>query len=529
MRAILYIFILVIVAAAAAPYGASWIVERKYTDMVAKLNELYEGEAPLSMQYSRGYFTSTAKTKLEFPGTKQAITLEDTIHNGPVIFDFKGWGDLSSYVPQGFYLAVTHTTFTGAIEQAVKGAYKGQDGYTITTYFNYNGHGRTVFKMLPLTMDLGYAKFAWEGISYNMYFDGSLNEFSGDIDMPSISYAEQGNSLMFKSIVATFDNNLESLVNSMKLNIGDVTLTEAGKNVFVMRQFSMIGSSRTTNELLTGDLEYSVGELDVEDHEFGPLNLSLKVQNINTKIANEMSSNPNNSNQDVKVLEFLSYRPMLDTMFNIATPMGGVDIMSHLEVGGSDVTSLQDDSLVQSMIVTADMKIAIQIVDIMLQHYIESEIINKERVYFMQNRNNPEAKANPYVMSPEDLKMYVSNWVQAFKTFIVDNNYVVTVNDSYETKIKVEKGLLYINDEQRDESDLQNFQSIMDIQIEPKSTSSDQVSKPVTAEQTNIPTEQENDLMETGIEEPPSQLQPMTEEEAEQKLNEVPTAPTPAI
>ncbi len=517
MKAITYLLLLIILGLAAAPWGVGILVEKRYREMLDQISKLYGSDVEFQVDFKRGYLSSVAKTSITDPATGQTMNFVDTIQNGPVIFDFKGVANPASYIPQGFKLAVIDSKLEGLLEESIKAVYGGKEAYKITTALDYAGNGETTIKVFPLQVNQGPDNTVdWQGGVYTIKFDSSLENFTGNIAFPKLVYSDGLNKIMVSDITGNFKSNVETNEGNYNFGIAEIIVSDHNTDDQVsIKKINFTGKADVNNNMLTANMQYATDSIDYIGDVYGPIGFNITFGNIDNELFKQISKGgEQGQNMDPQLLEFFKQRPTMNITLEAATPQGDISVAVLAEVGNADLTELTEESLMSSSSINADIKVGKELILIALREYVASEISMQEAIYFMQNRENAQAAPNPYVMTTAELQEFSNEWIATFTQYMVDDSFWIDAGDQYTTNIKFVNNEIMFNDVVKTPTDLEYLGASLNITIEPEQANPDiKTNKKSATQQPAVPTD--------SIPEPPSDLQPMTEEEAEQRLDAV--------
>jgi len=233
MKKILLLVIVLLILA--APYGAGFLVKRGYETNIQRLVKLYNGKLKIVFSFNNGWLTSKAKLDVVSMDNKPLGSINYDIKNGPVIFNFQGWLNPKTYIPQDYKMAILKVTVDNAAVKMLGSIYKRQDFYEATIKVDYQYNEHVTIKFLPLNLALpeGNLNFSAFHINGRHKLDESL--FYMDISLPSFNYSENQASDNKKIQITDFKSNVffnvfnlnysvDFLMGSLKLSndLGDV-------------------------------------------------------------------------------------------------------------------------------------------------------------------------------------------------------------------------------------------------------------------------------------------------------------------
>lgn len=519
MKAITYLLLLIIVGLAAAPWGVGVVVEKRYRQMLDQISKVYGDNVQMQVEYERGYLKSVAKTSITDPVSGQTFSFVDTIQNGPVILDFQGVANPASYIPRGFKLAIIDSKLQGLFEESIKAVYGGKEAYKVTTVLEYSGNGETTIKIFPLQMNNGpNDSVDWQGGEYKIKFDPEFVKFSGSMNFPKLEYSDGINKVIVSQITGGFENNINTNEGEYNFGIADIIVSDHNSSDKIsIKGVNFNGKADVKDKMMTANMQYGTKSVDYIGDMYGPIGFNITFSNINNDLFNEISKGGEQGvNMDPQLLEFFQQRPTMDFTLEAVTPQGDISVAIRAEVGNANLTELTEEGLMETSNITADIRIAKELIRLGLSEYVASEISMQEAIYFMQNRENPNAAPNPYVMTAAELQQFTDEWIGTFTQYMLDDKFWLEAGEQYTTNIKFVNNEISFNDTVKTHTDLEYLGASLNIII-----ASEPATAPDNTKQDNNDHQQQPSAPVDAIPEPPSELQPMTEEEAEQRLDAV--------
>lgn len=522
MKAITYLLLLIIIGLAAAPWGVGVLVEKRYKEMLNQIAKVYGDNVQMKVEYERGYLKSVAKTSITDPVSGQTMSFVDTIQNGPVIVDFQGVANPASYIPQGFKLAVIDSKLEGLFQESIKAVYGGKDAYKITTVLEYSGVGETTIKIFPLQMNNGPNDVLdWQGGEYKIKFDQDFVKFSGSMNFPKLEYSDGINKILVSQITGSFKNNIDTNEGEYNFGISEMVVSDHNSSdKITIKDVHFKGKADVQDKMMTANMEYGTKSVDYIGDMYGPIGFNIKFSNIDNELFNEISKGgEQGANMDPQMLEFFQQRPTMDFTLEAVTPQGDISVAIRTEIGNADLAELTEEGLMASSSITADVNIAKELIMLGLREYVANEISMQEAIYFSQNRENPNAAPNPYVMTAAELQQFTDEWIGTFTQYMLDDKFWLESGEQYTTNIKFVNNEISFNGVVKTPTDLEYLGASLNITIAPEPAAPASENSKKDNKKQGPP--QQPPAQVDAIPAPPSELQPMTEEEAEQRLDAV--------
>ena len=313
----------VIVALGVIWTGTAWFtgkqLEKNMDQLVQNANTQMNALAPdsrLKLSYQdwhRGVFSSTVRLVLQSssqtednallkPG--QSVVFNEKIDHGPFPFaQLKKFNLIPS-------LASVHTRLenTDAV-QKLFAMTKGQSLIQADTRVGYSGATASAIALLPMDYNNAQTgeRFASNGGTVHIKADknGDKVDYDGNLDSLVLTARNQLNiPIMFtvNGLKISGDTHL----NAQGLRIGDqgldlqkFTVSANGQQAVVMEGINVKSSFDTVKDLVSGNIDYTLNALKIQDQNFGQVKLGLKLSQFD---ANGMKAFSDNYNRQVQAV-----------------------------------------------------------------------------------------------------------------------------------------------------------------------------------------------------------------------------------
>lgn len=472
------LFLLIIVLCVASPFGAGYMLEKHYNDMIAGLNKAYEGEIVFTGKFQRGFMSSTATTELVDSKGEPIETLQHVVLHGPVIFNFNGWLNSSSYVPQGYGLAKVDTQLTGKLAQKLTNIYAGKAAYNISTMVDFNCNLATTFVNYPLTTQVGVGILKWQGANGTVNVNKDITNISGSLVMPSLEYSEQVQSgsdtetLQVNNLKIEFHKLMADSSDVLNITLDSFKILNKTSEELALNTASLIFNKKTVDKIESADIKTGFTNLKIAGHTVGPFSLGIKTNNINSAAMMAAMQDPtmlpaagNNIQPKIpsdQLVAMLSTKPTLDADMKIAMPEGNVDYVGHIEAGGANITSADAATIIPTIKMSQKLQIGSKIVTKLLIRYIEEQVLRNEKMYFINNKTS--TITNPWTMTPTQLKDMATKLAGDIINVLKTKQYIVEQNDVMSTDVGFANSVFTINGVQRTKDDLNQLRTLMTVQ-----------------------------------------------------------------
>ncbi|VEB98187.1 Bacterial protein of uncharacterised function (DUF945) [Cedecea lapagei] len=324
----------VIVALGVVWTGGAWFtgkqLEGRMAEMIDNANAEIKNSAPesglvLSYQnYKRGLFHSTVQLVVkQAAGTKnailtpeQSVLFNETIDHGPFPFaQLKKFNPIPS-------MASIHTELVN--NDATKQLFvltKDKPLINVETRVGYGGATSSDIVLAAIDANEGENKLSFSGGKFTADVDGAGNEISlsGEADSGLINTVnEYGQRVQFSfNGIKTDGDSKRSLfdqrVGSQKATVDKLSMVVDGKEIAVVEGFNLNAKSDVQDDKkhFTGQFDYSLDALKVQNQNMGSGKLTLKFGNIDAAALREFSQKYNAGVQQLMADPALQQNPEL--------------------------------------------------------------------------------------------------------------------------------------------------------------------------------------------------------------------------
>lgn len=475
------IFFVIIALCLAAPYATGFIVEKRYQEMIAKLNAGYDGDVIFEGKFERGYLSSNATTTLTHADEK--VVLEHQVYHGPVVFKFSGWLKASNYKPQAIGLAVIETKILGPIVDRIALVYQDNPSYNITTIVEFNGDSHTKIINYPIKVTAQNRNIEWQGFTANFNIAYDTANIDSSFDAPFLRYIELVENNPHRTLELTntkldFKKTMSSSNETVNLAIGGVKFNEGASDKMITIDSLLLQTDITVlTKIMSLDWALSFNKLQMHNQEAGPFTMDVKMRNINTVALKKLikmpmplsATQPNlavmqtHIPQDEFIIELLNSRPILDFNLSCIIPIGNINYLSHLEIGGPGVTSLESQKVWDTAIFSNNLKISKAIIHKVLLRYAQQQLEYNEKIYLLINKGS--TAPNPYNMEDQQRKNMLANWVNNVMYILQQKKIIVDQDDFITMQLEFKNNELVVNGSKITQQDIDDIKPMLVMPI----------------------------------------------------------------
>ena len=471
IKLILILLVLTVIVVVGGPFVTGIVAQKKFNEKIAALNnDLQNLNIKIESSYKRGFFNSLASTDFVFTNQNVKISLEHNITHGPVLLNFKGFADPTSYIPQGYALAKIDSKFIGKAGQKIDQLYKDNTGYTIITILAFDGKADTMIKNAPLVTAIGHGQVNWQGLTGDVKVNHDASTINSSMKMPLIEYTETDDGVKQQLSISginfgyAYTRENDNIV--LKSSVDNLKIIGAADSDINLNNITFVNSQTILNNLVNLDLDVGFTKLDFDQRTYGPLAFSLQFKNLDASIYRAVMDKNNQAQKQFtpqQTLDLLHKKPTVDLDFKFNTNFGDIIITVKAEIGSPDLKEVNKEEVLKTLNITKHWQVNKKLVYMFLAKYGEDQIHAKEDQYFMQNKSSNIK--NPYTMTPEQLQTTVTTWIDNLLQQLAAQNLIVMQDDNVIMDLNFANNVLTINGVQKTPEELNKAKQLLQISV----------------------------------------------------------------
>ena len=270
--------VVIIAAAAGAPYFCGNSIEKRIDDETKQVNASLQSNGPQYsckvLEYKKGWFDATAKTQLVIEGKK--FTFDSNIKHGP--FSYFGLGTID-------------TTLDPETQKEYGELFDNKPIITSTTKLGFSDKSSSVINFAEINNKVKDGSTVnWKGAIVNASIDN--NRVVGDIKAPLLSVKNEYSTVVVDNFVVTFDSAYAKTPEEYK-NINWSGKSSISIDKFSVNQKGESGSAKINimadmkdeKSLLAYDMNFNVSDIQLPESAKKEVNLDVKSFDLNLGFA----------------------------------------------------------------------------------------------------------------------------------------------------------------------------------------------------------------------------------------------------
>lgn len=373
------------------PFGMGILAERNIDQRYAHLNRIMEQSAHMEIQnYRRGWFSSTAKLKVELKSPKLSSALAKylapmlseqyqqsatekfplivdlVIHHGPII-----WQNYNPHIAKAqFGLGLIDATLDLPWNQQgqrwVDATIGKKKWLSSSSLIHYSGNfSNTIFvpqiHYLDTQSDI---QVDWAGINLSTQMSRDINkiEFNLELSPIHVSHIKKGDKYIDSSAMSFSGDSQQGTsglwFGQFNVKMDNFVLTENAKPMISISGVKAVQIAKEESSKVNTSLSYQVDKIDAYGKNYGPSALSMKLNGLGAKEFKSVSDTLHGvdfDNMPEEQLAFFSLQLLpellhmlngssLDIVFSTKAPEGDVDFKLNM------TTTKQDSGIVDPIV-----------------------------------------------------------------------------------------------------------------------------------------------------------------------------------
>lgn len=456
LTALAIVLVLLLGAAAAAPFWFGMETEKHYQQMIQELAK-NTGAAIDNRSYERGWLRSRAEAVIAWPGLPADLTVTHEIAHGPLALDKLLAGELS-FAPANAFInsRATFSPSKGASEQE-KTLARQLPPVNAETVISLTGDAEMDLTVPPAKkMGKDGSGFNWRGLSGKITVRQGGNQVMTELQSPGLVVARAVSEFSVSQIRLNSDHTATRgvMLGTTTLHIGKVGI---GPDID-LKGLRLIASAKPAGPNVDTTVNYQIKELLVNTASYGPGQLTLVLRKLDAAALRRYEQQVNalsrrnlpkeqvdmqTAAETMKLIAALSKKaPELEvTKLSFATPEGELSGAAKIVLDGSELDLAQNMMLiVRALRGELELSIPPSMVKAILTPQIREDIEGYKRAGAL---STGEAER----ITPEVMAKIVDDAYTSYLTRNPLTRWLARSGGQYRLTVSFRDGRLLVNDE----------------------------------------------------------------------------------
>jgi uncharacterized protein YdgA (DUF945 family) len=451
---ILWLIAFCLIIVSLTPFALGFKIKSDYAALITNLSELSQVNIDI-VNYEQGMFSSTALLVVNLPGMQEQIQFKEKIIHGPLYLGLlsQGKSPLVAAVVKG------QLDVSPEQQSMVQKIFSGQNPLVYQTTIDFAGDVSAQFYIPAVNTrfddENGEVHIQSSGVIMNEQFSSASGLLKGDIQMPAFKVNSELVDMRAESVSMSFSGSMgandivvgDSVVSLNLLNI------DTGTEQFAMKDLVVHSVSSDSAGLINSNTRIDARELLASNQKFGPIVFDISINGINAESLNQLQNVQNEVDEKLEqglppeqvnammtgqimgiVPDLIKQAEMKINPLSINSELGKLQADLDFTLDGIDANTPADPMFLLGAI-SLDVNFSVD--DALLKQLISWELENNQQ---LDVHLGSEKSRKIEAAVPIDQK--VSENIQG----MLDENWLVSNEGVYESKISMHQGELIIND-----------------------------------------------------------------------------------
>ena len=454
----IWIFVLLFLILVLSPFGLGFKIKNDYSILSQKMSDMMQADLSI-VHYGRGYFSSDVTMELSLPGYPTVLTFKENIVHGPVYLGLlnQGKSPFVAAVVKGELDSVQN------LDSLINQIFSGKTALVYQSVIDFAGNTDTEGYMpaVDAVIDQGESSVSIQSSSMYMrsYYSASDEQISGESALPKFSLSSDDNTIN----LINFNINFSGKKGINNLLVGDTVLSlekldiQSDTDQFALSKFFI--NSVTTEEpsLINSTIRLNAHEMLLSNQQLGPITFALTLNGLAASSINQLSEMQNNMEEQIQkgmpqeqatsifagkmisiIPELLKQAVMTIDPFSVQSELGKLEVSVDFSVDGLDQNKPVDPMFLLNAI---NLEIDMSADEALMKQLVEWQLkANAKQEAFTGSEQARHAEAS--ISMPQKVNENLKG--------LVDENWLIYGQNKYASLIKLQQGLMTINDKQVD-------------------------------------------------------------------------------
>jgi len=452
---IIWLFVLLLLVLVVSPFGLGFKIKDDYSTLTQKMSDMMNVDVSIA-KYDRGYFSSDVILEMQISGMSEVLQFKEKIIHGPVYLGLlnQGKSPFVAAIVKGEMLPVA------GFEAIVEQSFSGQSALVYQNLIDFTGNVDIEGYMPPvdavIDQETGPLKIRSSAVHMTEHYSAIDEKISGEIKLADF-LMDSGDA---KINLNNFNISFSGKMGDNHLLMGDSVLSldkldmRSNSDQFVLRNFSVSSVSTEAGVLVNSQVRINAQELLLSNQKLGPIIFALSINGLNANSINQLTEiqkgldakglppeqvNAMLAGQMIGIIPELFKQAVITIdPLSVQSELGKLEASVDFSVDGlGQVAPVDPMFLLNAISLEVDMSVD----EALLKQLAEWQLTaNESQIVAVGNERARKVEANIPMAQKVDENL----------KGLVDENWLTYADGKYSSHIKLQQGLMTVNDKQVD-------------------------------------------------------------------------------
>jgi len=455
---IIWLFVFLLLALVISPFALGFKIKDDYSALTQKMSDVMQVNLRIA-KYDRGFFSSDVIVEMQLPGMPVGIQFKENIIHGPIYLGLINQGK------SPFIAAVVKGELLPApgFEDMVEQAFSGQPAIVYQSLIDFTGSVDIDGYMPPvdtvIEQDTGPLVIKSSGMLLTSHYSSADEKISGENKLSKFVLKSEDANINLNNLNISFsgkmgENNLlmgDSVLSLDKLDV------QSNNDQFVLSNFSISSVSTEAGALVSAQLRMNAQEILLSNQKLGPIIFALSINGLNAGSLNQITEMQKSMGQKAQqgispdelnamlvgqmmgiVPELFKQAVITIDPLSIQSELGKLEASLDFSVDGLDQNAQADPMFLLNAI---NFELDMGVDEALLKQLVEWQLTaNESKIVATGNEQARKVEA----------EIPMAQKVEENLKGLVDENWLTYADGKYSSRIKLQEGLMMVNDKEVD-------------------------------------------------------------------------------
>ncbi len=458
LEVIIWLFVFLLLALVLTPFGLGFKIKDDYSALMQKMSQMMQVDLRIT-KYDRGYFSSDVIIEMQLPGVPVGIQFKEKIIHGPIYLGLinQGKSPFIAAVVKGELLPAA------GFESMVEQAFSGQPAIIYQSLIDFSGSVDVDGYMPPvdtvIEQDTGPLVIKSSGMLMTSHYSSADEKISGENKLSRFVLKSEDADINLNNLNISFsgkmgENNLlmgDSVLSIDKLDV------QSNNDQFALSNFSVSSVSTEAGNLVNAQLRMNAQEVLLSNQQLGPIIFALSVNGLNADSLNQITEMQKTMEAKMQqgippeqlnamlagqmmgiVPELFKQAVITIDPLSIQSELGKLEASLDFSVDGLDQNAPADPMFLLNAV---NFEMDLSVDEALLKQLVEWQLTaNESKITATGSEQARKAEA----------EIPMAQKVEENLKGLVDENWLTLADAKYSSRIKLEQGLMMVNDREVD-------------------------------------------------------------------------------